>query len=277
MYGLCLVLIFFPALVDQLWPLPRLLSWKCGSKRCFIAFTRQQQQRRISNSLSNSHPSLFAHLSVPYKTQSHIQTHTMARKSKSLIRYIFRHGPHVRARSDTSPSERFAQEPVNPPEPVTLSRRPTPDDAPDSPLAYKSRSESRQSTNLEDIAEETVEPDQDTDDSSSNDDSASIAETLAALDLDINTFTTRGLISASVAEARMGNDAHLVTIDTILALLDALDGFSATVTILRTEMEEKKRVCEEKLAMLDDVERAVSQMEFGEEEEEGGSADMVGH
>jgi hypothetical protein len=196
----------------------------------------------------------------------------MARKSKSLIRYIFRHGPHARERADTTPSK-LSQIPKTP-EPAQPARRAVPDDAPESPLAYKTRSESRQSTNLEAIVEESGDADQDTDGSSSHNDNASIAETLASLDLDLNTFTTRALLTASIAEARMGNDAHLMTIDTTLALFAAINGFSATITVLKVEMEAKKRVCEEKLAMLEDVERAVSRMQFGEEQEEDN--EMVG-
>jgi hypothetical protein len=225
-------------------------------------------------------------LIVPPEYPRTHNTYKMARKSKSLIRYIFRHGPHARERANTTPSK-LSQIP-NTPETDSPPRRATADDAPESPLAYKTRSESRQSTNLEAIVEETDDAGQDTNDagqdtddagqdtdgSSSHNDDASIAETLAALDLDLNTFTTRGLITASVAEARMGNDAHLVTIDTTLALLDALDGFSATIAVLKTEMEDKKRVCEEKLSMLEDVERAVSRMQFGEEEAE--DSDMAG-
>lgn len=186
---------------------------------------------------------------------------------KNLLRYIFRHGPHSKARTAVSPTKPTAHisETDSPPQGEPISPQPLvlTDDTPESPLAYKSRPESRQSSILEDIVEEN----------SSEIDNASIAETLALPDLHINAFTTRGLIIASVDEARIANHAHLETINTILALLVALEGFSATIGVLSVEMEEKQRACEEKLAMLEDVERAVIQMHFEDEDfETAGSA-----
>ena len=194
---------------------------------------------------------------------------------KSLLRYIFRHGPNSKARTAAAPPRSGAGIPASTPapvsEPISPQKPAIPEDGPESPLAYKSRSESRQSSVLEDIAEESSS---DNDNNSSDVDKASIAETLAALDLDLDTFTTRGLITASVDEARMGNYAHLDTIRTTLELLDALNGFSATIDVLRDEMEGKKRVCEEKLAMLEDVCRTVAQLQFGEEEAEMTDAEI---
>lgn len=187
---------------------------------------------------------------------------------KSLLRYIFRHGPNSKARTTaassnnntrTSPSAAPAAR-----EPVSSGQHQPLADGPESPLAslaYKNRSISRQSVVLEDIKEENPK-----DASSTASDKASIAETLAALDLDIDTFTTRGLITASVDEARMGNYAHLDTVNTVLELLNALEGLSATIDVLREEIEGKKRVCEEKLAMLEDACRMVAGLQFGEEE-----------
>lgn len=69
-------------------------------------------------------------------------------------------------------------------------------------------------------------------------------------------------------EARLATHAHLDTINTTLALLDALEGFSPTIPVLREEMVLSKRVCEERLRMLDEAERAVEQMQFSSEEGE---------
>jgi hypothetical protein len=181
---------------------------------------------------------------------------------KSLLRYIFRHGPHTKARSEKSSAKQTSYTSRTTPEPHFTQQHATPDGAPDSPLAYKSRSESRQSAVLENIVEESGS---DNGNDGSDVDSASLTGSLAALGFDIESFTTRSLVAASLDEARMGNHAHLMTIDTTLALLDALHGFSATIEVLREEMAGKRQVCEEKLAMLEDVQRAVGQMQFGDE------------
>ncbi|KAF2819006.1 hypothetical protein CC86DRAFT_432453 [Ophiobolus disseminans] len=186
---------------------------------------------------------------------------------KSLLRYIFRHGPNSKARTSTPPksgSHTSANTKISFKEPNAPPKYAAPGDGPESPLAYKSRSESRQSSVLEDIEEESISGNET---NSSDVDKASITDILAALDLDIDTFTTRGLITASVDEARMGNYAHLDTINTFLALLESLNGFSETIDVLRVEMEGKKHVCEEKLAMLEGVCRTVAQLQFGAKED----------
>jgi len=53
-------------------------------------------------------------------------------------------------------------------------------------------------------------------------------------------------------------------------LLEALDGFSATVDVLRDEMLDKKEIYEEKMGLLEHLERAVACMRFGEEGEKSG-------
>lgn len=109
---------------------------------------------------------------------------------------------------------------------------------------------------LEDIAEEDVT------DIPSPIDTASLTETLASLELEISTFSTRELVHATLDEAKTATHSHLGTIDIMLALLDALNGFSATVSELKKEMIDKRQACEEKLGMLDAVERAVEGMIF---------------
>lgn len=93
----------------------------------------------------------------------------------------------------------------------------------------------------------------------------SFAETLSSLDLEISNFSTRELICAALDEAKTATLSHLDTIETTLALLDALDGFSATISELEKDMTEKKQVCLEKMKMLEAVDRAVESMTFNGE------------
>ncbi|KAH6616419.1 hypothetical protein C7974DRAFT_442134 [Boeremia exigua] len=97
---------------------------------------------------------------------------------------------------------------------------------------------------------------------------ASLTETLTSLELDISTFSTRELVYATLDEAKSTADSHLDTISTMLALLEALDGFSATIAKLKNEIVEKKQACEGKVAMLEAVERAIEGMVFPGEQQE---------
>jgi hypothetical protein len=182
---------------------------------------------------------------------------------KSLLRYIFRHGPNAKARAATTPPSAVSYEPKDiTPAP---SNKPAPhreitssNEEPKSPLAYKIRSESRQSCEssiLENIAEE----------SGSDDDKSSSGETITLFEHNIQALGTRELVTATLYEARVATHAHLDSIDATLGLLDALDGFSATITVLKAEFKGRKETCEEKLRMLGDVESAVERMQFAEE------------
>jgi hypothetical protein len=191
---------------------------------------------------------------------------------KSLLRYIFRHGPNSKSRDAVPPTQ---VAPVSPYSTKTATSKETvrydqhvrTTEIPDSPLAYKhqhppsDRPNSRASSVLEDIAEET-----NTSPSPSLHSTASIASTLRSID--VQTFSTRELILATLNEAKSANLGHLDTIDTSLALLEALNGFSATVGVLRDEMLDKKEIYEEKMGLLEHLERAVECMRFGEEEGE---------
>jgi hypothetical protein len=183
--------------------------------------------------------------------------------SKSLLRYIFRHGPQSKARSVTTPPRANSYEPkeVSPRssgEATPYQQSTTSNHAPESPLAYKIRSDSRASSNLEDIAEE----------SSSDDDKSSSTETISPLEHDLQALGTRDLMTATLYEAKIATHAHMDTIDASLNLLDALDGFSATITVMREDFLDRKEMCEEKLVMLEDVERAVERMRFAGDDNE---------
>lgn len=112
---------------------------------------------------------------------------------------------------------------------------------------------------LRDIAEE-----QDVDTPSSIT-TAYSEDTTTPLDFEVSSFSTRELIDAALEEAKMAVSAHLDTVNTTLFLLDALDGFSATITELEKEMLATKQKCEENIAMLEDVERAIEGMVFAGE------------
>ncbi|KAJ8111903.1 hypothetical protein OPT61_g5612 [Boeremia exigua] len=119
------------------------------------------------------------------------------------------------------------------------------------------------------IAEELV-----VDTPSSTETASSLAERIDPLDLEINTFSTRELVQATLDEAKTAAVSHLETIDTTLALLGALDGLSTTISVLKEEMLAKKQACEDKMVLLETVERAVEGMVFAGEAQQ---LDVVYH
>lgn len=93
----------------------------------------------------------------------------------------------------------------------------------------------------------------------------SLTDTLAALNLDIDTFNTRELVMAILNEAQAAVKSHLDTLDDTLVLLSALAGSSGVVDMWEKEMRKRKRVCKEKKAILNEAERAIREMIFVEE------------
>jgi hypothetical protein len=199
---------------------------------------------------------------------------------KSLLRHIFRNGPHSRTNTARLPVEPSTPGRASQPAGVSASLSYlefAPNNGPpESPLAYKSRPDSRQSIILHKIVEES---NSDTGGSTSEEEERAVIEevaanvetqfvtdTLTALNLDIATLTTRGFLTATLNKAKIANRAHLNTIDMTLELLDALKDFSATIEVLRTEMGEKKCSCEEDMALLEDVEQVVVKMQFERKE-----------
>lgn len=176
----------------------------------------------------------------------------------SLLRYVFRHGPHARSHgAGLTPDHESRATPRTSLRPQEQEARPNSpagsdtSDEPESPLAHKNRPERRTSTVLNDIAEE-----------SSSDDDASIAESFATLGLDIDNFTTRELLAATLKEAKTNLLEHLETVNTTLEILRALDGFSATITAVKEEMGAKTEMCEEKLKAMRDVERFANGFQY---------------
>lgn len=175
--------------------------------------------------------------------------------TRNLLRQIFRHGPRDRVDEDALPLELKLQAPQSiTPESVTChnTQRAPPNTRPPPP-------KTPEPFGLEDITEEDIRP---------NTPSVTESETLAWLELEISTFSTHELIHATLYEAKSAASSHLDTINTTLPLLEALEGFSATIAELRSEMREKKQACEEQMATLDAVERSIERMAFAGESQE---------
>ncbi|KAJ4329731.1 hypothetical protein N0V87_010619 [Didymella glomerata] len=178
--------------------------------------------------------------------------------TRNLLRHIFRHGPREKVNEDalplglklqaTGPTTNTTHETTiyQETQRAAPSTRPPPANTPE-PFG------------LEDIAEEDTRP---------NTPSVTESETLAWFELEISTFSTRELVHATLYEAKSAASSHLDTINTTLSLLEALEGFSATISELRGEMLEKKQACEEQMATLDAVERSLGRMTFAGETQE---------
>lgn len=173
--------------------------------------------------------------------------------TRNLLRNIFRHGPRERFNEDTLPLGLKLQvtEPTtntthetanyqNNQRSTTPNTRPLPPKTPE-PFG------------LEDILEVDTRP---------NTPSVTESEAFAWFELEISTFSTRELVHATLYEAKSAASSHLDTINTTLSLLEALEGFSATISELRGEMLEKKQACDEQMATLDAVERSLEKMTF---------------
>ncbi|KAL1607181.1 hypothetical protein SLS59_002885 [Nothophoma quercina] len=142
--------------------------------------------------------------------------------TRNLLHRIFRHSPRQKVSEDTLP-RRFKQPAAERAGPAVEASS-----GPASP--YKERKvamytiapapKTPEPFGLENIAKE------DADDTSSPNDTASLTETLASLELETSTFSARELVRATLDEAKTAATFHLDTINTTLALLEALDGFS---------------------------------------------------
>jgi hypothetical protein len=101
---------------------------------------------------------------------------------------------------------------------------------------------------------------------STTSDLESIITVLAAYtpvpDIDPATLTPRDLLYAAIDEATAAINEHIDTLETTLALLQAITGFSETVQVLKLEMKDKKRACETKLTELKVFEEAIEGMKL---------------
>ena len=187
----------------------------------------------------------------------------------NLLRQIFKRGPHSKLRNDALASKANKQS-----RPATVaktaasslkaqSQDPSPPRTPESHVVHI----------LPEIAEEeavaaaTLSPSASSSTGSTVSDLASVVTVLAAHTpvIDPTTLTPRDLVYAAIDGAMSATNGHLDTLETTLALLEALHGFSATVEVLRQEMQVKKTACEAKLAELEGFERAVEELTFSYE------------
>lgn len=175
--------------------------------------------------------------------------------ARNLLRQVFRHGPRDKVNADALPlGIRQMAAGNNIPETAASENK-----LRNTARTFTPTSRTPEPFGLEDIAEEAAGG------SPSTIETASHTESATSLDLDTSFFSIRELVEATIDEAKTIASSHLDTIDMTLALLDALDGFSATISELRKEFRVKKEACEEKLTMLEAVERAVNGMVFAEE------------
>jgi hypothetical protein len=190
----------------------------------------------------------------------------------NLLRHIFRHGSsHSKSKADALPKINDSEKPAivaNPAEvaaktAVAAVAKPLPRTPPRTP--------ERDSHTVEILPEILEEP---SSEASTPSPSITVTSPISSRTLlvpvtpavlNVTTFSTRDLLYAAIDEATAATNTHLDTIETTLSLLRALDGFSATVDVLRSDMLRKKRVCEEKLGELESLEEAVEGMQFGDE------------
>lgn len=180
---------------------------------------------------------------------------------KSLFRHIFRHGPHAKRDGSTSPEK--ANEPL--PEKCTAL---TESDSNLSgsepiPLVISTPWKTSESPTRIALAEDSADTANVNDDFTS--DTATITQTLAALNLNLSTSTTRQLFYATIDEATAALRAHLHSISSVLALLDALEGFSAAILAMEEDMISAGRECQQKLQMMEDVWAAIEEIPFADE------------
>ncbi|KAF1947584.1 hypothetical protein EJ02DRAFT_390581 [Clathrospora elynae] len=208
---------------------------------------------------------------------------------RNLLRHIFKHGSYTKARTDESPLKADNLLPKEPGIVATVTAVTSvatlataaivTHNAPETPPPHSPTPPRTPEPKTVDVLPEIREessPESDTETASivtvlaaSGTDTASLTTVFAALNLDINTFTTRDLVYANIDESITAIQAHLETIETMLALLDALNGFSATIKVLKEEMLEKKQMCEDRLGFLESMEAEVTKMLFGDEIERG--------
>ncbi|EDU51545.1 hypothetical protein PtrSN002B_010987 [Pyrenophora tritici-repentis] len=186
----------------------------------------------------------------------------------SLLRHMFKHGRHARNRSETGVPLLSAPEKPAPAAEVSKALPPIP--------RRSISPEKRFVEVLPEITEESSSENSTPDTSplrpvSTTSDTASIITVIAAQSpsIDASAVSDREIIYASIDEANDATNAHLRTLGTTLALLEALEGFSPTVAVLLREFKEKKRECEAKLEELERFEEGVDGLVLADEVKRG--------
>jgi hypothetical protein len=226
-----------------------------GSKRARLLFgpTSNQQVKAGITNISHNFFQLDASPlhPVPYLI---IQLLAFKMTKKSLLRYIFRHGPTAKERNEIAalkdnPATREKTSTHNN-EPQDCQPSAAAKETAEPAFDFDLRFDGRQASGLEGIAKEENNGDND-------DASSSSTESVATIGFDASPLSTAELLAATLHEARDAVHAHLESLYTTLSLLDALEGFSATIPVLREETKEKMKTCEEQIVALHNVETMV--------------------
>ncbi|CAA9966355.1 hypothetical protein PTMSG1_09714 [Pyrenophora teres f. maculata] len=186
----------------------------------------------------------------------------------SLLRHMFKYGRHARNRSESGIPLLSAPEQPAPAAEVSKALPPIPP---------RSMSPGKRFVEvLPEIREESGSENSTPDTSplrpaSITSDTASIITMIAVQSptIDPSTISNREIIYASIDEATEATNAHLRTLGTTLALLEALEGFSPTVAVLLREFKEKKSECERKLEELKGFEEGVDGLFLADEIKRG--------
>jgi hypothetical protein len=184
----------------------------------------------------------------------------------SLLRHLFKHGQYAKSRShEQSPLVSESKRPVV----ITskgLSQTLSPSRTPDPPAVHILP----QITEEEPASTATTPSPVSSSTGSTVSDLASVITVLdttaATPAIDPATLTTRDLLYAAIDEATAATNTHIDTLETTLALLQAITGFSETVEVLEREMQDKRRACDSKLAELEGFEEAIEEMGLPDDE-----------
>lgn len=195
-----------------------------------------------------------------------VEADTMPRGN--LLRHLFKHGPHARSKShEQSPLVNKAEKPA-----ANTSENPS--QTLSSPQTFKGPAVHV----LPQITEEDSVPSATTLSpviSSAGSTESDLLSITTVLDINASaslpiidpaTLTTRDLVYAAIDESITAIGTHIDTLETTLALLQAITGFSETVEVLNREMEDKKKVCKMKLRELEEFEKAVEKMKLPDDE-----------
>ncbi|KAF7681321.1 hypothetical protein GT037_000297 [Alternaria burnsii] len=235
-----------------------------------ILGTVPQDRYRIIRALSHRHCALnYARSTaspIEFSQFDLIDADTMPRGN--LLRHLFKHGSHARSKShEQSPIVKKAEEPA------TIAS-----EDPSQTLSPPHTSRAPAIHVLPRITEEDSVPSATTPSpvvSSAGSTESDLLSITTVLDInapssppiiDPATLTTRDLVCAAIDESITAIGTHIDTLETTLALLQAITGFSETVGVLNREMEDKKRVCKMKLRELEEFEKAVEKMRLPDDE-----------
>ncbi|KAI4921630.1 hypothetical protein J4E90_000056 [Alternaria incomplexa] len=193
----------------------------------------------------------------------------------NLLRHIFRHGPNSKLKRDAVPAKDHENErsPLiaksSAHESKPLSQDQSPPRTPEPHTVHVLPEITEEGSSSPTAGSPSASPST----GSTVSDLASIVTVLAAHAPLINpaTLTTRDLLYAGIDEAISATKDHLDTLATAWALLEALVGFSATVEVLKQEMEVKITASEAKLVELESFEEAVDGMTFPDEQDTTGA------